>query len=160
MSDKAGKFSSVHRVFRGGAWRWENDEFKDSNGSPVAQFRSDVMHYGKENLLIENSTTNMAIRLRATTSQGELFTLANQGFGVSKLGVNCSGRRYTATRVSPFRKERVIYSEDGIVARTKPRGEGLDVIDEPEYADVSTLDIVFVTWGCVLIDLPWRNTKV
>lgn len=159
MSNTAGIFSASHRNFRGGTWQWRENEFLDANGVSVAHVRSDVMNAGKESLLLEKSLAPNRIRLRGTTSKGELFSLTNTGFGVSRLEIVCAQRAYTATRVSPFRKERVIYSADGTVARTRPNGRELDVIDEPEYADAPTLDVVFTTWGCLLLDVPWHTTK-
>ena len=145
-------------------------------GTQLAHVLSDVIYIGdEESLLIERLTRTVRFRCRGTTSGGEVFTFTQPGFTVSTLVGDCAGRAYELRRVSPWRKGRVIMRGDvevGVVEAGAnelhvslaqlPEGEGL-----PQCSGLSTgpseglplIDVVFLTWCCVLVDMPQREIR-
>ena len=148
----------------------------------LAHVLSDVIYIGdQESLLIERLTRTVRFRCRGTTSGGEVFTLTQPGLTVSTLVGDCAGRSYELRRVSPWRKGRVIMRGDvdvGVVepgARELcvslvqlPEGEGLadeagcgvrDGVPEGLRGGLRLIDVVFLTWCCVLVDMPQREMR-
>lgn len=131
-------------------------------GAQLAHVLSDVIYIGdEESLLIERLTRTVRFRCRGTTSGGEVFTFTQPGFTVSTLVGDCAGRSYELRRVSPWRKGRVIMRGDvevGIVeAEARELVVSLARLDSGD--ELPLIDVVFLTWCCVLVDMPQREMR-
>ena len=132
-------------------------------GAQLAHVLSDVIYIGdEESLLIERLTRTVRFRCRGTTSGGEVFTLTQPGFTVSTLVGDCAGRSYELRRVSPWRKGRVITRGDVEVAHIETGVNELHVslVPLPEGEGLPLIDVVFLTWCCVLVDMPQREMRI
>lgn len=132
------------------------------NGAQLAHVLSDVIYIGdEESLLIERLTRTVRFRCRGTTSGGEVFTFTQPGFTVSTLVGDCAGRSYELRRVSPWRKGRVIMCGDvevGVV-EAGTRELVVSLVQLPEGEGLPLIDVVFLTWCCVLVDMPQREMR-
>lgn len=131
-------------------------------GAQLAHVLSDVIYIGdEESLLIERLTRTVRFRCRGTTSGGEVFTFTQPGFTVSTLVGDCAGRSYELRRVSPWRKGRVIMRDDVEVAVVEAGAQELCVslMQLPEGERLPLIDVVFLTWCCVLVDMPQREMR-
>ena len=131
-------------------------------GVQLAHVLSDVIYIGdQESLLIERLTRTVRFRCRGTTSSGEVFTFTQPGFTVSTLVGDCAGRSYELRRVSPWRKGRVIMRGDVEVAVVEAGARELVVslarLDSGD--ELPLIDVVFLTWCCVLVDMPQREIR-
>ena len=132
------------------------------SGAQLAHVLSDVIYIGdEESLLIERLTRTVRFRCRGTTSGGEVFTFTQPGFTVSTLVGDCAGRSYELRRVSPWRKGRVIMRDDMEVAVVEAEANELHVsfVQLPEGEGLPLIDVVFLTWCCVLVDMPQREMR-
>ena len=132
------------------------------SGAQLAHVLSDVIYIGdEESLLIERLTRTVRFRCRGTTSGGEVFTFTQPGFTVSTLAGDCAGRSYELRRVSPWRKGRVIMRGDVEVGVVEPGARELCVslVQLPEGEGLPLIDVVFLTWCCVLVDMPQREMR-
>lgn len=131
-------------------------------GAQLAHVLSDVIYIGdQESLLIERLTRTVRFRCRGTTSGGEVFTFAQPGFTVSTLVGDCAGRSYELRRVSPWRKGRVImrgYVEVGVV-EAGANELHVSLAQLPEGERLPLIDVVFLTWCCVLVDMPQMEMR-
>ena len=131
-------------------------------GTQLAHVLSDVIYIGdEESLLIERLTRTVRFRCRGTTSGGEVFTFTQPGFTVSTLMGDCAGRSYELRRVSPWRKGRVIMRGDVEVGVVEHGTQELCVslTQLPEGEGLPLIDVVFLTWCCVLVDMPQREMR-
>lgn len=131
-------------------------------GTQLAHVLSDVIYIGdEESLLIERLTRTVRFRCRGTTSGGEVFTLTQPGLTVSTLVGDCAGRSYELRRVSPWRKGRVIMRGDVEVGVVEPGARELCVslVQLPEGEGLPLIDVVFLTWCCVLVDMPQMEMR-
>ena len=132
------------------------------SGAQLAHVLSDVIYIGdEESLLLERLTRTVRFRCRGTTSGGEVFTFAQPGFTVSTLVGDCAGRAYELRRVSPWRKGRVIMRGDvevGVV-EAEARELCVSLVQLPEGEELPLIDVVFLTWCCVLVDMPQREMR-
>ena len=131
-------------------------------GAQLAHVLSDVIYIGdEESLLIERLTRTVRFRCRGTTSGGEVFTFTQTGFTVSTLVGDCAGRSYELRRISPWRKGRVIMRSDEEVAVVEAGTNELHVslAPLPEGEGLPLIDVVFLTWCCVLVDMPQREMR-
>ena len=132
------------------------------SGAQLAHVLSDVIYIGdEESLLIERLTRTVRFRCRGTTSGGEVFTFTQPGFTVSTLVGDCAGRSYELRRVSPWRKGRVIMRGDVEVGVVEAGARELCVslVLLPEEEGLPLIDVVFLTWCCVLVDMPQREMR-
>ena len=132
------------------------------SGAQLAHVLSDVIYIGdEESLLIERLTRTVRFRCRGTTSSGEVFTFTQPGFTVSTLVGDCAGRSYELRRVSPWRKGRVIMRGDVEVGVVEPGARELcaSLAQLPEGEGLPLIDVVFLTWCCVLVDMPQREMR-
>ena len=132
------------------------------SGAQLAHVLSDVIYIGdEESLLIERLTRTVRFRCRGTTSGGEVFTFTQPGFTVSTLVGDCAGRTYELRRVSPWRKGRVIMRGDVEVGVVEAGANELHVslVKLPEGEGLPLIDVVFLTWCCVLVDMPQREMR-
>ena len=132
------------------------------SGAQLAHVLSDVIYIGdEESLLIERLTRTVRFRCRGTTSGGEVFTLTQPGLTVSTLVGDCAGRSYELRRVSPWRKGRVIMRGDVEVGVVEAGANELHVslAPLPEGEGLPLIDVVFLTWCCVLVDMPQREMR-
>ena len=132
------------------------------SGAQLAHVLSDVIYIGdEESLLIERLTRTVRFRCRGTTSGGEVFTFTQPGFTVSTLVGDCAGRSYELRRVSPWRKGRVIMRGDVEVGVVEAGARELCVslVQLPEGESLPLIDVVFLTWCCVLVDIPQREMR-
>ena len=132
------------------------------NGAQLAHVLSDVIYIGdEESLLIERLTRTVRFRCRGTTSSGEVFTFTQPGFTVSTLVGDCAGREYELRRVSPWRKGRVIMRGDVEVGVVEAGARELCVslMQLHEGEGLPLIDVVFLTWCCVLVDMPQREMR-
>lgn len=132
------------------------------SGAQLAHVLSDVIYIGdEESLLIERLTRTVRFRCRGTTSSGEVFTFTQPGFTVSTLVGDCAGRSYELRRVSPWRKGRVIMRGDVEVGVVEAGARELCVslVQLPEGERLPLIDVVFLTWCCVLVDMPQREMR-
>ena len=131
-------------------------------GVQLAHVLSDVLYIGdEESLLIERLTRTVRFRCRGTTSGGEVFTFTQPGFTVSTLVGDCAGRTYELRRVSPWRKGRVIMRGDVEVGVVEAGARELCVslAQLPEGERLPLIDVVFLTWCCVLVDMPQMEMR-
>lgn len=156
--EKAGIFTDP----AAGKWIWEGNELYDTLGTAIAEVRTDVIYTGTERLLVEYSLGPFRFRARGTTAGGDVFTLTQVGYTVAKLAGDCAGRRYSLERTSMWRKERKILTAEGQRAATvRPLVSGkVEVSDSRADVPLSTVDAVFLTWGCVLVDSPIRRPRL
>lgn len=132
------------------------------SGAQLAHVLSDVIYIGdEESLLIERLTRTVRFRCRGTTSGGEVFTFTQPGFTVSTLVGDCAGRSYELRRVSPWRKGRVIMRGDVEVGVVEAGARELCVslAQLPEGERLPLIDVVFLTWCCVLVDMPQMEMR-
>ena len=132
------------------------------SGAQLAHVLSDVIYIGdEESLLLERLTRTVRFRCRGTTSGGEVFTFTQPGFTVSTLVGDCAGRAYELRRVSPWRKGRVIMRGDVEVGVVEAGANELHVslAQLPEGDELPLIDVVFLTWCCVLVDMPQREMR-
>ena len=132
------------------------------SGAQLAHVLSDVIYIGdEESLLIERLTRTVRFRCRGTTSGGEVFTLTQPGLTVSTLVGDCAGRSYELRRVSPWRKGRVIMRGDVEVGVVEPgaRDPCVSLVQLPEGEGLPLIDVVFLTWCCVLVDMPQMEMR-
>jgi len=132
------------------------------SGTQLAHVLSDVIYIGdEESLLIERLTRTVRFRCRGTTSGGEVFTLTQPGLTVSTLVGDCAGRSYELRRVSPWRKGRVIMRGDVEVGVVEPGARELCVslVQSPDGEGLPLIDVAFLTWCCVLVDMPQREMR-
>ncbi|STC68557.1 hypothetical protein [Corynebacterium pilosum] len=157
-ADKAGIFTGGGE----GTWVWRGNELLDSNSVHIAHVRSDVLIMGRKRLLIESTPGPRHFTVRATADDGTLYTITQQSFTVSQLAARCDDRPYSLNRVNWWSKEREILNAAGhVAARVKPLISGkVEVVDGPAIDEVPTLDLVFLTWGLVLVDSPVRRTLI
>ena len=142
--------------------RDSGDAVAGGSGAQLAHVLSDVIYIGdEESLLIERLTRTVRFRCRGTTSGGEVFTFTQPGFTVSTLVGDCAGRSYELRRVSPWRKGRVIMRGDvevGVV-ESGARELCVSLAQLPEGEGLPLIDVVFLTWCCVLVDMPQREMR-
>ncbi|MGD7002855.1 hypothetical protein [Corynebacterium halotolerans] len=145
-----------------GKWVWEGNQLFDQLGTMIAEVRTDVIYVGQERLLVEYSPGPFRFRARATSANGDVFTLSQAGYTVNKLEADCAGRRYVLERISMWRKERRIRTAGGKQAAVvRPMVSGkVEVSDDPADEQLPTVDAVFLTWGCVLVDSPVRRPRL
>lgn len=145
-----------------GPWVWEGNELLDAHLEPIAVVRSDVIFFGSERLLVESEPGPIQFRARATTGDGRVFTLAQNGFTVGTLHADCAGRQYLLRRTSIWRKQRHIIDESGaVVARVRPLISGrVEFHFGPGAAELPAVDAVFLSWACVLVDSPVRRPRM
>lgn len=158
MGERAGIFTESSR----GRWVWEGNQLFDNRGKLIAEVRTDLIYHGEERLLVESSPGPFRFRARATNANGDVYTLHQDGYTVSRLHADCAGRRYTLERVSMWRKERRILTDSGQVAIIVcPLVSGkVEVSAGPAENTMPTIDAVFLTWVCVLVDSPVRRPRL
>lgn len=159
MSDeKAGIFSEPSS----GKWVWEGNALYDPVGKMIAEVRTDLIYVGGERLLVEYSPGPFRFRARATSANGDVFTLWQVGYTVNKLAADCAGRSYTLERISMWRKERRILTAEGMPAATvRPLVSGkVEISDDTDETPLPTVDAVFLTWACVLVDAAVRRPRL
>ncbi|AJK69410.1 hypothetical protein [Corynebacterium marinum] len=143
-------------------WVWVGNELFDTRRDTVARVRSDVIFFDSERMLIESEPGPYRFRARATTGDGRVFTMSQNGLTVGCLDSDCDGRTYTLRRTSVWRKERHILDADGdIVAHIRPLISGrVEVHPGAAWSDLPLIDAVFLSWGCVLVDSPVRRPRM
>ncbi|WP_370513874.1 hypothetical protein [Corynebacterium sp. zg331] len=148
------------RAVAAGRWVWRGNELIDANGHMIASVRSDVLHCGEERLLIESSA-GPRFRARATSTSGEVLTIAQAGFTVHRLRARCAEREYELARSSPWRKQRLILSEGAALVVVRPLMSGCVEVEEAPDAPraIASLDAMFLSWACVLVDSPVRRPR-
>ena len=128
-------------------WIWRSGTLFDAAKNPRAAVADEVLTVGGEQLEL---SLRRAPRFQLTAPG---FSLTQEGFSVSRLIGQCpDARRYQLRRVSPFSKNRVVLLDGAVVAEVVPRGSELAVSVLSD--SVPLTDLAFLTWGCVLIDLP------
>ena len=136
-----------------GPWFWEGNELFDAHRELIATVRSDVIFFRSERLLVESEPGPIQFRARATTGDGRVFTLAQNGFTVGTLHADCAGRAYVLRRTSVWRKERNIYdAAGGVVARVRPLISGRVNSRRPHLRRSAAHRRGVPIWGCVLVD--------
>ncbi|MGP6172713.1 hypothetical protein [Corynebacterium sp. A21] len=158
MGERAGSFTESGA----GRWLWEGNQLLDTHGKLIAEVRTDLIYQGDERLLVESSPGPFRFRARATSANGDVYTLNQDGYTVSRLHADCVGRKYTLERVSMWRKERRILNASGEVAAiVRPLVSGKVAVSEgPAEGSMPTIDAVFLTWVCVLVDSPVRRPRL
>lgn len=158
MQERAGIFSEPTEEM----WMWEGNELIDSRGEVIAEVRTDLIYHGVERMLVESSPGPFRFRARATNANGDVFTLSQESRTVHRLKAECAGRKYTLERVSLWRKERRILTAEGQEAiRVRPLVSGrVEVIPGKAGNSLPTLDAIFLTWVCVLVDSPVRRPRL
>lgn len=142
------------------SWSWTGNELFDSAGRLIATVRSDVIDVEGDRLLIESSPGPLQFRARATTTNGQVFTVSQRGFTVSTLVAQCGSSGYVLERTSVWRKERVIRDATGTLAVVRPMVSGKVDIIGTELADkLPDLHAIFLSWACVLVDSPVRRPR-
>ncbi|WPF65533.1 MULTISPECIES: hypothetical protein [unclassified Corynebacterium] len=145
-----------------GVWVWQGNELIDANGQTIASVRSDVLYCGEDRLLIESASEGPRFRARATSMSGGVFTITQAGFTVQRLQARCMEREYELVRSSLWRKQRIITSEGTPLVVVRPLISGRVEIEKAPEAprSIITLDAVFLSWGCVLVDSPVRRPRL
>ena len=134
-------------------WTWRHDGLTDPGGAEAAAVLEHVIHFAHGQILTEVTRDDMQLVIKATTSGGEVFTVAQTGFSVNRLSAVCGTRRYTLNRTRRLRRERAIIDTAGnVVARTRPHGSTLEVFDHPQDMPIPDVDFVFLTWCCMEVD--------
>ncbi|MEJ5998498.1 hypothetical protein [Corynebacterium sp. H130] len=142
-------------------WTWTGNELHDSAGHLVATVRSDVIDLDGDRLLIESTPGPFRFRARATTTNGEVFTVSQRSFTVNTLVAQCGPSGYILERTSIWRKERVIRDAIGDLAYVRPMVSGKVEMVGTELANkLPDLHAVFLSWACVLVDSPVRRPRV
>ncbi|QMV84927.1 hypothetical protein HW450_11410 [Corynebacterium hindlerae] len=142
-------------------WTWTGNELHDSTGLLLATVRSDVIDIEGDRLLIESSPGPLRFRARATSTNGDVYTVYQRGFTVSTLVANCGDTSYALERTSVWRKERVIRGARGVLAHVRPMISGKVELIGTERAEIlPTVHAVFLSWACVLVDSPVRRPRV
>ncbi|MBP3088055.1 hypothetical protein EML15_02655 [Corynebacterium sp. sy017] len=133
---------------------WEKGDLITPEGTLIARVRSDVLEYGQQRLLIETSPgTLMSFRMRATDRDGQVFTLQKEKITVFELIAQCADRAYTLSRTSHWHRRRVIKVGTTPVATIRALvGGGLELGLLAAAEQVPMLDLVFMSYGCFLID--------
>lgn len=133
-------------------WVWDDGQLLARNGTLIASISGSVLRVGERELLLE----------RGPGPRFELRTgsrvLRQQALTVSTLRADCAGRSYTLARRNPWRKRRDIIAASGVVAEIRPRLSGSVEVRRKE--SLPLLDAVFLSWGCVLVDSPQRETRI
>lgn len=139
---------------------WVGDNFCTDRGEILATISADVLHIREKRLLVESSLgTNLGFRLRATAADGSVYTLRKDSFTVQRLIADCVGRHYTLERTNVWRKQRKIVDGNGeIIAYVTALASGRLVMRVRED-DTPLEDIVFLSFGCLLVDLPIHNLR-
>lgn len=127
-------------------WVWRSGTLFDAAGNPRAVVADGVLAVDGQQLELSLRRTPRFV-LKAAG-----FSLTQEGFSVSRLVGQCPGGCYLLRRLSPFSKKRVVLLDGVVVAEVAPRGAELVVSVHSEA--VPLVDLAFLTWGCVLIDLP------
>ncbi|MEJ5928927.1 hypothetical protein WG915_09935 [Corynebacterium sp. H128] len=141
-------------------WTWTGNELHNSNGHLLAMVRSDVIDTEGERLLIESTPGPMHFRARATTSNGEVFTVNQRGFTVGKLVATCGETFYVLERTTVWRKERAVRATSGVLAYIRPMISGRVELVGTELANqLPDLHAIFLSWACVLVDSPVRRPR-
>lgn len=144
-----------------GGWVWDHDDLRDSRGEVIATVRTNVLQYGDERLLIEVERSAWKVRVRATTGDGAVYTLGQQGFTVRRLTAVCDGRPYELVRDHALGKQRTISRNGTPIAVVRPTASGrVEMADLPAMEGVPWLDAVFLSWGCVLVDGGSRRDQI
>lgn len=145
-----------------GPWIWEGNELFDAYRELIASVRSDVIYFGADRLLVEYEPGPIQFRARATTGDGRVFTIVQDGLTVNTLLADCAEREYVLQRSSIWRKEREILNSHGsVVARVRPLISGrVELHAGPADDALPPIDAVFLSWGCVLVDSPVRRPRV
>ncbi|QGU01609.1 hypothetical protein CKALI_03630 [Corynebacterium kalinowskii] len=142
-------------------WTWIGNELFDSPGRLLATVRSDVIDVDGDRLLIECSPGPLHFRARATSTNGEVFTVSQRGFTVSTLIASCGNASYILERTSVWRKERCIRGASGPLAYVRPMISGKVEMVGTDLADtLPDMHAVFLSWACVLVDSPVRRPRV
>ncbi|AKK11565.1 hypothetical protein [Corynebacterium uterequi] len=143
-------------------WVWSEGELRDSNGELIAFVKADLLTYGEHRIFLEHTTGRMRFRLRATSNDGTFARIAQPGMTINVLHAKCGDRSYTLERTHLLRKERVIRLSDGrVAASVRPRAGGrVDVLEAAAYGEMPVLDAVFLSWACVMADVPRRTLRL
>lgn len=139
---------------------WVGDDFCTDDGEVLATVSADVLHIREQRLLVESSLgTTMGFRVRATATDGQVFTMRKEGFTVHRLVADCTGRHYILERTSPWRKERRVFNEQGEVIAYLKALVGGQLVMKVREDDTPIEDIVFLSFGCLLVDIPVKNLR-
>lgn len=138
---------------------WRGDELYSEQGAIVARLSADVIEIDSQRLLVESSLgTTLGFRLRATGAGGTVFTMRKTSFTVQCLEADCDGRHYTINRTSRWRKQREIVSGDRVMAKISALVGGTLRVTEIDPA-IPLGDLVFLSYGCLLVDVNVRDTR-
>lgn len=136
-------------------WVWRDEALVDGAGEVIARV-------SPTGLLLPGTGTTIAFDhtpgARRFTVRGPDFSAEHASFTVNKLRALCQGREYLLERTNPFRRERRILALSGTateVARTTPRGRGLEVA----VGELPLTDAVFTSYCCLLLDGPTRPLR-
>ena len=136
-------------------WVWRDGALADGAGEVIARV-------SPTGLLLPETGTTIAFEhipgARSFTVRGPEFSAEQTSFTVKKLRALCQGREYLLERTNPFRRERRILALSGTtaeVARTTPRGRGLEVA----VGELPLPDAVFTSYCCLLLDGPTRPLR-
>lgn len=134
-------------------WFWDGSELLASDGSVLAFVFGSVLHVGDVSMPLLRSRT----RFELTSRDGSL-RLWQQGMTVTTLRAECADRSYILARRNPWRKNREIASDTGVVAEVRPQLSGK--VEVRWSGELPLLDAAFLTWGCVQVDAPQRETRI
>lgn len=137
-------------------WVWRDEALVDDAGEVIAR----VTPTG---LLLPQTGTTIAFKhtpgARRFTVRGADFSAEQASFTVNKLRAACQGREYLLERTNPFRRQRRILALSNAtsaeVARTAPRGRGLEVA----VGELPLIDAVFTSYCCLLLDGSTRPLR-
>ena len=142
-------------------WVWCDKELCDAVGETIATVTADIIYAGDERLLIESVRSRLFFRVRATATSGEVFTVAQRGVTNAQLRAQCGNRNYRLDRTRPIAADRRIAGDRGVVAYTHPRRAGfLEAWDGPAADLVPVKDLIFLTWVCVMADVPLKKDEI
>lgn len=134
-------------------WVWDGDELLAGDGSVLACVSDSVLHVDGERVPLELGRTRFELR----SADGSM-RLRQHGLTVTTLHGDCAGRSYVLARRNPWRKRRDITSATGRVAEIRPQLSGKVEVRWSE--EIPLLDAAFLTWGCVQVDAPQRETRI
>lgn len=134
-------------------WVWDGDELLADDGSVIAHVSDSVLHVDGQRVPLERGRT----RFELTSTDGSM-RLRQQGLTVTTLHADCEGRSYVLARRNPWRKRRDISTAAGVVAEIRPQLSGK--VEVRRDVALPLLDAVFLTWVCVLVDAPQRETRI
>ncbi|MCQ9342186.1 hypothetical protein [Corynebacterium kozikiae] len=145
-------------------YTWRGQEMHGPSGV-LAFVRAEILHVGDQRLLLETSQgTVIGFRARATSMTGEVFTIHKVSLTVHELAASCAGRSYRLVRTSPWRKVRdVLDADDQVVFRLRALTDGTLLAELPEAPNapsIPTIDLVFLTYGAMLVDTPNRVLRI